>query len=115
MQNIRRTQKKIQFLKNKLSSLSTDKQVEQRVLNSVQMANKYRKNCSASLAINRTQVKTAPRLLFTLVRVATITQDDKWYLGRRTGINWHNHYSKDLSVEVAIHVLYHSCVYTQKF
>jgi hypothetical protein len=38
----------------------------------VQMANKYMKKCSTSLAINKMQIKTTLRFYFTLIRRAII-------------------------------------------
>lgn len=82
--------------------------------NSLQMTNKHRKNWSVSTATNKMQLKTALRLLFPLVRVATTTKDNTRDLGWRAGLNRHTHDSMGISMGAAIQLLYTPPVYTLK-
>lgn len=78
------------------------------------MTNKYRKSCSVSIATNKMQLKTALRLLFTLVRLATTTKANTRDLGWRAGLHQHTHYSMGISIGVAIQVRYTPPVYILK-
>lgn len=81
---------------------------------SLQMTNTYRKNCSVSTATNKMQLKTALRLFFPLVRVATTTKANTRDLGWRAGLHRHSHYSMSISTGAAIQVLYTPSVYILK-
>lgn len=78
------------------------------------MTNKYRKSCSVSTTTNKMQLKTALRLLFTLVRLATTTKANTRDLGWRAGLHQHTHYSMGISMGVAIQVRYTPPVYILK-
>jgi hypothetical protein len=45
----------------------------------VQMANKYMKKCSTSLAIKEMQIKTTLRFHFAPIRMATIKKTNKYW------------------------------------